>query len=84
LSSLTKYHSSTTEFDLDEVVAIQIISRLKRKVYANAHGPGTEHRIADVPSAYHRVLQPFTPTTHVIPIRAVKSPGEIILGEMFA
>ena len=35
------------EFDFDEVVAIQIIGRLKGQVCADAHGQGTNHRIAD-------------------------------------
>src|SRR5437868_4152047 len=36
-----------TELDFHEVVAVEIVGRLKRKVCADAHGEGTDHRIAD-------------------------------------
>jgi hypothetical protein len=34
---LAEPHSLTAEFDLDEVVAVQIVRRLKRKISADAH-----------------------------------------------
>jgi S1-C subfamily serine protease len=45
---LAEPHSLTAEFDLDEVVAVQIIRRLKRKIRADAHRQRADHRIADV------------------------------------
>ena len=43
-----KRHALTAEFDLDEVVAVQIIGRLERQERADAHGQRADHRVADV------------------------------------
>src|ERR1022692_1534924 len=43
-----KRNSLAAEFDLYEVVPVQVIRRLKRKVRADAHRQRSDHRIADV------------------------------------
>src|ERR1700730_10132085 len=45
---LAERHSLTAEFDLHEVMAVQVIRGLKRKIGADAHRQRTNHRIADV------------------------------------
>lgn len=45
---LTKRYFLAAEFDLHEVVAIQIIGRLEGKIRADTHGQRADHRVADV------------------------------------
>jgi hypothetical protein len=43
-----KSHSLAAEFNLHEVVSVQVIRGLKGKVRADAHGQRTDHRVTDV------------------------------------
>jgi hypothetical protein len=48
LSSLLKGYSVPAEFNLHEVVSVQVIRRLKGKVRTDAHGQWADHWVADI------------------------------------